>query len=449
MATEPGTIEDDSPCFFPPCGPVVGWRDGEVVRATGIPYGTAERFAPPQPAEPWQEPLVAAEWAPACPQPPVPEADAILGVAPRSLVEDEACLNLSIAMPGDAADGEALPVLVWIHGGSYLVGAGDDFLGDAARLVAEQRIVVVTVTYRLGAFGYLPGDGRPANLGLQDQLLALRWVHENIAAFGGDPDRVTLGGQSAGADAVIHLLMTGLADPLIVRAIAQSPPAGIMRGRAKLNAAIEAAVGVLDEQASVSELLELQPLVEQVGMRFGLKGRMPFATRYGSYPLPAESEATAAWQRAAPRVELLIGSTATETMFFFATMPIIEKLSALPLVGARLRSLIVRYTTKAVYSRGVRRLAEEYRAAGGRALRYLIRWGAPGNVYGAAHAIDLPLLFPSALDPDEIPLIRGARSSEVERHGKRLRAMWGEFIRGERLDADGSIPGLLSFSDHR
>ncbi|RII90307.1 carboxylesterase family protein, partial [Clavibacter michiganensis] len=192
---------------------------------------TAVRFAPPVPHPDWTEPRAATAWAPACPQPPMEELDAVLGSF-AGLAVDEDCLRVSVTMPRDVRPDDALPVMVWIHGGSYVSGAGDVPIMDPAALVAEQRVVVVTVTYRLGLLGYL-GDGRdrPANLGLLDQLEALRWVARNIRAFGGDPGRVTAFGQSAGGDAVAHLLAVPEAAGLVRRAIVQSAPLGISRGR--------------------------------------------------------------------------------------------------------------------------------------------------------------------------------------------------------------------------
>ncbi|RAF56753.1 carboxylesterase, partial [Burkholderia multivorans] len=110
------------------------------------------------------------------------------------------------------------PVLVWVHGGAYVTGAGDAEIYDPHTLVDEQHIIVVSVTYRLGVLGYL-GQGRPehSNLGLLDQISALRWVQRNIAAFGGAPDNVTLAGQSAGADACAHLMIAEATDGLFSR----------------------------------------------------------------------------------------------------------------------------------------------------------------------------------------------------------------------------------------
>jgi para-nitrobenzyl esterase len=164
------------PAFNPPCGPITGWRDGNVVRATGIPYATAARFQPPSAAPDWTEVRAATSLSPACPQGPVPFLDDILGTRYGELPGSEECQNLSITVPADLSDNERVPVMVWLHGGSYTSGSGDLAIFDPKALVAENRVIVVSVTYRLGLFGYLAtGAGRPANLGLLDQLEAFRW----------------------------------------------------------------------------------------------------------------------------------------------------------------------------------------------------------------------------------------------------------------------------------
>ena len=118
--------------FDPPCGPVTGWRDGAVVRATGIPYATAERFQPPAPATDWSEMLEATSLSPACPQAPVPFLDDVLGTRYGELPGSEDCQRLSITLPADLDDGERLPVMVWLHGGSYTSGSGDLAIFDPA-----------------------------------------------------------------------------------------------------------------------------------------------------------------------------------------------------------------------------------------------------------------------------------------------------------------------------
>lgn len=435
-----------APVFNPPCGPVTGWRDGDVVRATGIPYATAGRFQPPAPAPGWTVPFAATSPAPACPQGPVPFLDDVLGTRYGELPGSEDCQNLSITMPAGLASGEQLPVMVWIHGGSYTTGSGDLAIFDPAALVSENRVVVVSVTYRLGLFGFLATrTGRPGNLGLLDQLEAFRWVQRNIAAFGGDPGRVTAFGQSAGGDAIAHLMATAEAPSLFQRAIIQSAPLGISRGRAKMNHAMGIVAEAVNEETPAMDIVEREDHVAQVARKFGMLAAMPFGTQYGHAPLPAEPDIEAAWNRAAPGVEVLIGHTSEEARLFLPRSPYLSQLARVPLVGAAAVRAIDWVVTETVYAKAARRFARRHARAGGKAHRYVLSWHAPGNIFGAAHTVDLPLLFGNRNTWDGVGLIAGASWDEVNAAGRELRALWARFARGDDLGKHGTIPGTLRY----
>ena len=146
--------------------------------------------------------------------------DFIMGEGER-IIQNEDCHFLSICTPSREGN---RPVLVWIHGGAYIAGCGEESAYDGTALAEEGDIVVVSITYRLGIFGYLYNpEGEPRNLGLKDQMTALRWVHENISRFGGDPDRVTIAGQSAGGHSVASLISC-CKEPYFRKAIIQSAP---------------------------------------------------------------------------------------------------------------------------------------------------------------------------------------------------------------------------------
>ncbi|MGX5715750.1 carboxylesterase family protein [Arthrobacter sp. MAHUQ-56] len=432
--------------FHPPCGPVRGWRDGDVLRATGIPYATARRFQPPARAAGWTAEFSATSLAPACPQAPVPFLDAVLGTKYGELPGSEDCQNLSITMPGDLLPGEKLPVMVWIHGGSYTTGSGDLAIFDPGRLVAENRIIAVSVTYRLGLFGFLATPaGRPGNLGLLDQLEAFRWVQRNISAFGGDPGRVTAFGQSAGGDAIAHLMATPEAGTLFQKAIIQSAPLGITRGRARMNHAMGIAADSVTEETPAMDVVALEAQVTQVAKKFGMLAAMPFGTQYGHDPLPEESGIEAAWNRTAPAIDVLIGHTSEEARLFLPRSPHLMRLAKVPLVGPPVVRAIDWAVTETVYGRATRRFARRHAKAGGRAHRYVMGWHAPGNIFGAAHTIDLPLLLGNRQTWDGVGLIAGARWEDVEAAGRELRALWAGFARGEDLGASGEIPGVLQY----
>ncbi|WP_324643790.1 carboxylesterase family protein [Pseudarthrobacter sp. LT1] len=444
MSSEPAVTSQL--LFHPPCGPVSGRRDGDVIRATGIPYATAERFQAPAPVPDWTAEYAATSPAPACPQAPVPFLDDVLGTKYGELPGSEDCQNLSITLPGTLKPDEKLPVMVWIHGGSYTTGSGDLAIFDPARLVAENRVIVVSVTYRLGLFGFLATPaGRPGNLGLLDQLEAFRWVQRNIAAFGGDPGRVTAFGQSAGGDAIAHLMATPEAPTLFQRAIIQSAPLGITRGRAKMNHAMGIAADSVTEETPAMDVVALEAQVTQVARKFGMLAAMPFGTQYGHDPLPEESGIEAAWNRTAPAIDVLIGHTSEEARLFLPRSPRLMSLAAVPFVGKAAVRAVDWVVTETVYGRATRRFARRHAKAGGRAHRYVLDWHAPGNIFGAAHTVDLPLLLGSRKTWEGVGLIAGSEWADVEAAGREMRALWAGFARGTDLGGSGSIPGVLRY----
>jgi para-nitrobenzyl esterase len=410
-----------------------GLRSDGLVRFLGIPYATAERFAPPEPVAPFTGVQAAVTPAPACPQ-PVDLGAGAFGDPYAGTVFDEDCLRVSITAPDDIGPDAELPVLVWLHGGSYTAGGGDLPIYDPRALVREQRVIVVAVTYRLGVLGFL-GDGEriPANLGLLDLIEALRWVRANIAAFGGDPECVTLFGQSAGADAIAHLLLCGETRGLFRRVLLQSPPLGLRTGRARMTRLMVEAAGVLDPAAPVDALFPAQLKAGAVGRRFGFHAGMPFGTQYGHAPLPDEHEAEAAWRAAAPGLDVLIGWTAEETALFGYGSPLFRTLFRAPIAGPPFRRWLVRVTTEAVYRRECRHLAALLAKGGARVTEYELAWRPDGSPMGAAHAVELPLLFPT-------PAWRGAGLVGEEPPasllvtGRPLRETWAAFARTGRVE---------------
>ncbi len=212
-------------------GPVRGADDGHITTWKGIRYAAAPvgdlRFRVPQPPERWTEVADATSFGPACLQPVFPNMPLDLG-APQG----DDCLRLNVWASSDTEPGNGKPVMVWLHGGAYVLGSGSQVLYDGRRLVGGGDVIVVTVNYRLGALGFVDlsslDTGRrrfDSNIGLHDVLAALRWVRDNIAAFGGDPGRVTLFGESAGAGIVTTLLAAPASEGLFAAAIAQSSPA--------------------------------------------------------------------------------------------------------------------------------------------------------------------------------------------------------------------------------
>lgn len=415
------------------------------MRATGIRYATADRFAAPRTAPDHTEPLDASHWSPASPQTHDVLGDDLFSPALRDLGTDEHPQRLSILAPADVADDEALPVIVWIHGGSNIFGAGDSSITDPADLVREQRLVVVTVTYRLGALGYIGTDDRPANLGLLDQAEALRWVRRNIGAFGGNPRNVTAMGESAGGDAIAHLLAAFSDEPLCDRAIVQSPPLGIRRGRGRMTAAVAKAVAGLDAESTIEELLAVEKPVIAAARRFGMTGSMPFGVQYGQDPLPDEDDVEAAWAAVAPRVPLLIGTMGTEMTLFSRPSPLVERLGRSAVIDRRILEPAERWSTDVVFTRGIDEMARVWADAGDRALRYEIPWAPPGNPFRSPHGLDVILQFGSRDVWRRARVARGSTWQDFSRAGRALRAVWGAFARGK--DPGAGTPGVITIRE--
>lgn len=204
-------------------------RNPDVRVYRGIPFAAPPlgdlRWKPPQPAATWPGIRQATQFGNACMQPPFP-TNGLYGSAPPPVSED--CLNLNVWTPAKSP-ADRLPVMVWIHGGSFVHGAGSAIGYDGENL-ARHGVIVVTINYRLGIFGFLALPELAAesphhsagNYALMDQIAALQWVHRNIEAFGGDPSRVTIFGQSAGSTAVNILMASPQAHDLFARAIGES-----------------------------------------------------------------------------------------------------------------------------------------------------------------------------------------------------------------------------------
>ncbi|WP_448453145.1 carboxylesterase/lipase family protein [Mycolicibacterium phlei] len=307
-----------------PADPAVVHTQAGAVRGTtsidhryfaGIPYAAPPigplRWQPPEPVAPWEGFRDATEPGPRCIQ------DTSIDVDPRPTSED--CLTLNVWTPPPSS--EPRPVLVWIHGGSFLNGSGDIY---GARSLANRGIVVVTVNYRLGALGFLahPALGPDAgNYGLADQQAALRWVRDNIAAFGGDPDRVTIAGESAGGMSVCdHLVAPGSAG-LFARAIVQSGPC---RAQYDLPAAQRASTEYVaetecrDAHLVVDCLRELPAEVFETPLLYARFGTERLSGPVTGTPTLPENAVTAITEGRAADVPVMVNTTADEFNLFAA-----------------------------------------------------------------------------------------------------------------------------------
>jgi len=319
-----------------------GRTEGGIAVFRGIPFAQPQvgdlRFAAPRPARPWDGVREAAMFGPPPPQSGLMPA-LMDPVAPDADPGD--WLTVNVFSPGLGAAG--LPVMVWIYGGAYRFGAAGMTGYDGGPLAAR-GVVVVTFNHRVGVEGYAYLPGVPANRALLDQVAALRWVRENIAAFGGDPERVTVFGESAGAGAIASLLVMPAAAGLFRRAIAQSVPGTFFAPdlAADVTAAIAAAAGLppTAEAFAATEparLVAASDAVRPAGHRdrWGPVGGtgVPFSPVVDGEVLP-----TAPWQALASGaghdVDLLAGHNRDEYRLFTALSEVRGKVTEEMAAGA-------------------------------------------------------------------------------------------------------------------
>ncbi|MET0698268.1 MAG: carboxylesterase/lipase family protein, partial [Mycobacterium sp.] len=305
-------------------GPVRGSDDGRAAVWKGIRYAAAPsgelRWRAPVAPQPWTEVFEADRFGPVCPQPksPIP-----LGAGTR-ISED--CLFLNVWAPSGADAGAGKPVMVWVHGGAYIFGSGSQPLYDGRTLASVGDVVVVTLNYRMGAFGFLDLSGTESeeqfdsNLGLRDVLAALHWVRENIAAFGGDPAQVTLFGESAGAGIVTTLLTAPAATGLFARVIAQSSPATSVYSSDRQRSVVQMVLDRLGVSAAEARSVPVQALVDASEYVFNhvptsTPGTLAFAPTVDGDLVPDYPVKLARDGRSHP-VPLLIGTNRDEAALF-------------------------------------------------------------------------------------------------------------------------------------
>lgn len=422
-------------------------NDSDVVAVRGIRFARADRFGRPEPvpylggAEPGGQPVTA-------PQLPG-RLERVMG-APVPLPQSEDCLELSVTAPATTPDAAGRPVLVWIHGGAYLAGGGAWNLYDPTELVRETGIVVVSINYRLGVLGYLRMPGvAPGNLGLLDQIAALTWVREHIGEFGGDPARVTVAGQSAGAHSIVAMLGIESTRGLFRRAIVQSAPFGIgfqsARKAERAAQRFHAALRSDPREASTADILAAQgAAVRASAGPGGLNSAPPFAPIADVDPLPDESRWRREVVRRAGELQVLIGTTADEMgAFYGGPHPVFSRIRRFPF-GPRIASGVQQLVGRKAFEDGTTAFADLLAAHDAEVYRYRVRELHPGNPFGPCHCLDLPLLFGDDNAWRDAAMVRPLSRADLRALGSRTRSRWGAFVHTGDPGWQRSLPGAAS-----
>jgi para-nitrobenzyl esterase len=440
-------------------GAVRGLLVAGVSAFLGIPYAAPpfgpNRMLPPQPVEPWAGERDVTAFGPTVPKGDYPPQYATL--FPEVVIPGEECLNLNVWTPAPADTG--LPVLVWIHGGSFMNGSSSVGAYDGATF-ARDGVVFVSINYRLAAEGFLYlGDGL-ANLGLLDQIAALQWVQRNIAAFGGDPDRVTVAGESAGAMSVTTLLSMPLAEGLFAQAITESGAAAhTIRADEGLMVAgfLADALGVpadrdslqavpLDKlvQAASDLVVEVQTSSDPAKWGRLALSLLPFAPVIDGSVLPAHP-LTALGTGQGSGIPLLTGFNRDEARLFFVAPGVIDFIddATLELAAggyglspddiaayrdnrpdASPGDILAAVITDWFFGIPCLRVAE---ARDSNTWVYRFDYPAPADNHklGACHAAEIPFVFDTATREDVRPLIGDTPAQAVADTAHRI---WVDFI---------------------
>jgi len=454
-------------------GPIEGRERNGVLLFAGIPYAAPptgpRRFRAPEPREAWRETLPCRRFAPAAPQ--VPTGGLTASQAVRC---DEDCLSLNVCTP--AVDEGRRPVLLWIHGGAYRTGQGAIPWYDGTRFALHGDLVVVSLNYRLGALGFTdlrhldPALKDSGNVGLLDQIAALRWVRDNIDRFGGDPQRVTIAGESAGAFAVCSLLASPLAAGLFLRAIPQSggghhvlpADAGRIVAETLLEEAGCDGLSAL-QRLPCADLLEAQQRVIQ-RLETPITRPNPLGVPVGAFyptlggPVLPEHPLEALRGGAGADVAVLTGSNHDETTLWgYGTVDEDRLTRAAAQLGAAstlavyrqtrpeadAEALLIALTTDHEFRIPAIRLAEARQGQPAGTWMYEFCW--PSRAFGgrlkATHALEIPFVFDN-LDKPGVDIFLG-EGPPPQALAERMHEAWIRFIR------DGD-PGWPAYGlDHR
>ncbi|MBK5093452.1 MAG: carboxylesterase/lipase family protein [Actinobacteria bacterium] len=399
---------------------------GDILVFKGIPYARPPvgelRWKPPEPPEPWSDTFKAALYGPVAPQ----TTDTFGAATTQEQSEDS--LSLNVWTPG--TDNERRPVMVWIHGGGFTNGSGSDEWYEGSTFAMHGDVVMVTLNYRLGALGFLylggvggPEYGESGNLGMLDQVAALKWVRENIAAFGGDPDNVTIFGESAGSMSVCTLMGMPAAKGLFRRAIGESGALNLINnvgysseitGKFMTNAGVNDMAGM--KSLTPEQIIKAQSdLMAKEGRSGTPLGPVIDGSVLPEPPLQAIAKGSAAG------VDFLTGTNLDEVRLWMVDVPLLKvipvniALQYMPMLkealGARAGSIEASYksrrpdatdgdismaiTTDVMFRVPGIRVVEAQSAQQPKTWMYLFTWPNPvqGGILGACHALEIPFVF--------------------------------------------------------
>jgi len=455
-------------------GKIQGYTENGMEIFKGIPYAEAPigklRFSPPVAKKPWDGVLKALEFGPCAYQGntadiidelEVPTDGEIYHVQTKKLEpESEDCLSLNIWTP--ATDSGKRPVMFWIHGGAFKTGSAKVDDHDGSALAKSGDVVVVTINYRLGALGYLYIPGVTANAGQLDQILALKWVHDNIHLFGGDPNNVTIFGGSAGGYSVITLCAMPAAKGLFQRVISQSPPLVDPIPDESPTKNLMNKLGIKEgdidtlREIPVAEIIKVQDKISK-GLDTGFRPQIDGET-LPIHPLKAFQSGEC------KNIDLMMGTTLDEFTIFVTTDPSLSKindeqsliriLAQIGIEKKKIKNILMTYkkAREGKYSNEPKQLLialltdmifriptlcllEDQSKNQPNTYSYLFTWVSPAfnGALGSFHGLETVYVFRQLDDPELKPLIGLKPNYNLS---SKIKAAWTSFARNGNPNND-------------
>ncbi|MHA2130641.1 MAG: carboxylesterase/lipase family protein, partial [Promethearchaeota archaeon] len=405
----------------------------EIQIFKGIPYAAPPigdlRYSPPAPREPWNDIFMANNFGPIAPQPTYFFTSNVGKNAKQSEAE---CLNLNIWTPG--IDRKKRPVMFWIHGGGFMYESSAEVQYDGLLLARRGDVVVISINYRLGPLGFLYIPGITANVGMLDQIAALKWVNDNISTFGGDPNNITIFGESSGATAVISLLAMPAAKGFFHRAIAQSYCVYYVPNQKKGSKEYISKLGFPVKDIESLQKVPVNKIINSFAeFMKGVEEREdvePFVPVVDGKTLP-EYPLNTVSKGFSGDIPLLIGTNKDEMTINYLALSSIPKINDDELFngvykvlsklghneekakqmieiykdenqGIPLQDILFKFLTDLWYRIISIRLAEAQSKYQPNTFMYLFTWPSPGRdgKLGAAHSLEIPFIFGTLTKPN-------------------------------------------------
>lgn len=420
-------------------GVFVGYEKENCMNYSGIRYAISTAFSKPEEFV-YKDIFYATNPAPFAVQVGSVFENLLLGMDYEKVIYEKSCQYLSMTLPKNAEKGDKLPVMVFFHGGSYTNGGLESITYDRIPMVKENKVILVSVNYRLGILGFTKDEnGNPSNNGVLDAIEALKWIKNNIEEFGGDADNITIFGQSAGGDLTRFIMLSEGSENLYKRAIIQSDPMGTDTDEKEdIRKFMIEEIKDLDDSSSIEDIQNAYiKLKKKLKPKSNAK-YLPFSPIFGVYPVIRKEDLNKKLERVCKDHEILIGYTKNELRAyiptkksfsfldgFFVTKPILNS------ILSKLKDKIIKHPTVDFANLCKENNAEIY--------LYEIYWEAGKKRLGACHGSDLILLFGGRnLIGKEMTM--ALSEDELMEIGKPLRKAWADFaktgeIQNEEIDS--------------